>query len=320
MRAIVQDRYGSPEDLRLADVPMPEVAEDAVLVRVRAASVNAGDWRRVRGAPVLLRMAEGLRRPKTPLLGGDAAGDVVRVGMKVTDLKPGDAVFGVRTGAFAEYVSGRNFVPKPVNLSFEEAAAVPIAGLTALQAVRDRGAVRPGQRVLINGAGGGVGSFAVQIAKLLGAEVTAVTSTPNLDLVASLGADHLIDYTRDDFTRSGERYDVIVDGGGTPSLAAIRRALTPDGTLVLVAAGKGVTGPLGRIAAASVRSRILRQRIVFFVAGVSKDDLRTLKELVEAGRIRPVIDRTYPLDRVAAAIRYVESERARGKVVLNVAS
>ncbi len=195
---------------------------------------------------------------------------------------------------------------------------IPIAGITALQAVRDKGGVHPGQRVLVNGAGGGVGTFAVQIAKAFGAEVTAVTSSANVDRVGSIGADHIIDYTHEDFTRSGRRYDVIVDVGGTPSLPACRRALTPDGTLVLVAAGKGLGGPLARIAAASVRSRVLRQRIVFFVAAVRKEDLLTLKDLIEAGKVTPVIDRTYPLSQIAEAMRYVETERACGKVVITV--
>ncbi len=318
MRAIVHDSYGPPELLRLRDVPKPRVDADRALVRVRAASVNAVDWRRVRGSPFVVRVDSGLWRPRTGLVGVDVAGEVEAVGGDVTDLRPGDEVYGVRNGAFAEYVSGRTFVPKPLNLSFEQAAAVPVAGCTALQAVRDRGRIGPGQRVLVNGAGGGVGTFAVQIAKAFGADVTAVTSTANLDLVRSLGAERVIDYTREDFTTCGELYDVVIDVAGTPSLSACRRAVTPDGTLVLVGAGKGGAGPVGRLVAASVRSRVLKQRVVQFLAEVTKDDLLVLKGLIEAGSVTPVIDRTYPLADAVEAIRHVESGRARGKVVITI--
>lgn len=319
MRAIVQERYGSPGDvLRLTEVDKPQVGDDQVLVRVRASSVNAGDWRRVRATPFFIRFVEGLRRPKATALGGDVAGVVEAVGSAVTDLKVGDEVYGVRTGAFAEYVSGKNFVPKPANLTVEQAAAVPIAGLTALQAVRDKGRIQPGQKVVVNGAGGGVGTFTVQLAKALGAEVTGVTSTENVDLVRSMGADHVIDYRREDFTRGPDGYDVIIDVGGTPSMSALRRALAPDGTLVRVGAGKGGGGPMVSLAAALVRSRVLKQRVVSFIAKVEKQDLLTLKELIEAGKVRPVIDRTYPLSEIAEALRYLETERARGKVVITV--
>jgi NADPH:quinone reductase-like Zn-dependent oxidoreductase len=318
LKAIVQDRYGSPDVLRLTDVDEPVVDDDRVLVRVRAASVNTLDWRRVRGSPFALRLDEGLRRPRTSVAGIDAAGHVEEVGKAVTHLQPGDEVFGVGNGAFAEYVSGRTFVPKPVNLTFEHAAAVPVAGWTALQALRDKGSIQPGQKVLVNGAGGGVGTFVVQIAKVFGADVTGVSRTANLDLVRSIGADHVIDYTREDFTRSGSRYDLIVDVGGNRSLSACRRALAPDGTLVLVGAGKGPGGPVGRFLAASVRSRLLKQRVAAFVSWESADDLLTLKELIEAGKVAPVIDRTYPLTRTAEAIRYLESGHARGKVIITV--
>ena len=321
MRAIVQPRYGAPEavlELR-DDVEMPTVAIGSVLVRVRAASVNAGDWRRVRASPLLVRLTEGIRRPRVTALGADAAGVVEAVGRDVTHVKPGDAVFGIRTGAFAEYVSGRNFVPKPTNVTFAQAAAVPVAGITALQAVRDKGVVKAGQRVLVNGAGGGVGTFAVQIAKALGASVTGVTSTANLDLVRSIGADHVIDYTREDFTSSGQRYDVIVDVGGNRSLADCRRTLTRDGTFVAVGAGQGNGGPMGRLIGGTLRSRLLKQRVEVFIAAVEKDDLLTLKELIEAGKVRPIVDRTYPLSQTAEALRYVEEGRARGKVVIAIA-
>jgi NADPH:quinone reductase-like Zn-dependent oxidoreductase len=318
MKAIVQDRYGSPDVLRLTDVDKPMVDDDDVLVRVRAASVNAGDWRRVRASPFVIRLVEGLRRPRTGAVGVDAAGHVEEVGKDVTHLQPGDEVFGVRKGAFAEYVSGRTFVPKPANLTFEHAAAVPVAGSTALQALRDKGRIQPGQRVLVNGAGGGVGTFVVQIAKAFGADVTGVSSTGKLDLVRSIGADHVIDYTREDFTKSGPRYDLIIDVGGTPSLSACRRALTPDGTLVLVGAGSGPGGPIARLLAGFLRSRLLKQRIVAFISRESKEDLLTLKELIEAGKVAPVIDRTYPLSETAEAIRYLESGHARGKVAITV--
>lgn len=318
MKAIVQDRYGSPEVLRVAEVEKPTVDDDGVLVRVRAASVNAGDWRRVRASPFVLRLDEGLRRPKRVVFGADAAGHVEEVGKNVTHLQPGDEVFGVGKGAFAQYVSGRTFVPKPANITFEQAAAVPVAGLTALQGLRDKGRIQPGQKVLINGAGGGVGTFVVQVAKAFGAQVTGVTSPGNVDLVRSLGADHVMDYTREDFMKGGIRYDLVVDVGGNRSLSDSRRVLAPDGTLVLVGAGKGLGGPVGRFLAASVRSRLLKQRVVAFVSWESTDDLMTLKELIEAGKVIPVIDRTYPLAQTSQALRYLESERARGKVVIKV--
>ena len=272
----------------------------------------------MRASPSFIRLIEGVRRPKEATPGSDAAGVVEAVGKNVTDLKPGDAAFGVRTGAFAEYVSGGAFVPKPGNLTFEEAAAVPVAGMTALQALRDKGGIQPEQRVLVNGAGGGVGTFAVQLAKAFGADVTGVTSADNLDLVRSIGADQVIDYSREDFTRGTQRYDLIVDVGGTPSLSACLRALTPGGTLVLVGAGKGVGGPMARLVAGVARARLLRHRIVAFIAKVTNEDLLTLKELIEGGKVTPVIDKTYPLSEAAEALRYVETERARGKVVITV--
>jgi NADPH:quinone reductase-like Zn-dependent oxidoreductase len=317
MKAIHQDRYGSPDLLKLAEVDKPALEDDRVLVRVRASSVNAGDWRQVRANPFFIRFIGGLRRPKSPLVGGDAAGVVEAIGANITDLRPGDEVMGIRTGAFAEYVCGANFVRKPSNLSFEQAAAVPIAAITALQGLRDHSKVQPGQRVLINGAGGGVGSFAVQLAKHFGADVTAVTSTGNVDLVKSLGADRVIDYTREDFTKAGP-YDVIVDVGGNRSIASMRRALTADGTLVLIAAAKGGVGVLGRIAAGAFRRRVLKQRVKFFVADVSKDDLKLLAELAEAGKITPIIDSTYPLAEVSRALHKIESGRVRGKIVITI--
>ncbi|HET7521087.1 MAG TPA: NAD(P)-dependent alcohol dehydrogenase [Candidatus Limnocylindria bacterium] len=319
MKAIVQDRYGPPSHLRLDDVEKPDLEEDRALVRVHAASVNAGDWRRVRGTPFIVRAAEGWRRPRYPLLGVDFAGVVESVGANFATVRVGDEVMGFRTGAFAEYVATRMSVPKPSNLSLAEAAAVPVAAGTALVALRDKGQLQPGQRVLVNGAGGGVGSFAVQIAAALGGEVTAVTRGAHVDLVRSLGAQRVIDYGRDDFTRRDERYDLIVDVGGTPRMGAQLRALAPDGVLVRVGAGKGLLGPLGGFAAASLRKRLVGQPVVSFIANLTPDHLLALKDLIEAGKVRPVIDRTYPLEQVPEAIAYLEREEAAGKVVITLA-
>jgi NADPH:quinone reductase-like Zn-dependent oxidoreductase len=319
MRAIVQDRYGSPDHLRVAEVDPPSLTDTGVLVRVHASSINAGDWRRVRAAPIVIRGVEGWRRPRSPLLGGDAAGVVEAVGSAVTHLSPGDRAYGIRTGAFAELVNGRTFVRMPSNLGFEEAAAVPIAGVTALQAVRDHGRVQPGDRVLVNGAGGGVGSMVVQIAKADGAEVTAVTGPRTTDLVRSLSADRVIDYTREDFTETAPGHDVTIDLGGNRSIRALRRTIARNGRVVLVGAGAGRLGPMTRLAGGLVRMRVLRQPIAMFIAAVRTEDLDALTELIEAGKLRPAIDRTYPLEQVPDAMRYVESGQARGKVVITIA-
>ena len=320
MKSIVRHRYGSPDVLEFGEVEMPEATEDRVLVRVHASSVNAHDWHMLRGKPYLARMGgQGFRRPTSSGLGLDVAGIVEAVGPDVSHLKVGDHVFGSRSGAFAAYVSTKNVVTMPAGLSFEGAAALPVAGFTALQAVRDKGEVRAGQRVLVNGAGGGVGSLVVQVAKAFGAEVTAVTSSGNLELVSSLGADHVIDYTREDFTRSGRRHDVIFDVGGNRSLAAMRRALSPTGTLVMIAPGAGQwVGPLVRIAGALLISRFSDQRLRPFLSSVSMEDLLVLREMVEAGTLRPVIDRTFPYEQIPDAIRYVETGRSRGKVVITI--
>ena len=319
MKAFVSDRYGSPDVMRLQDVDRPELTEESALVRVRATSVNAFDWHMLRGKPYLARLGEGFRSPKTTILGLDVAGIVEAVGANVTHIKPGDHVFGSRTGAFAEYVSGRNMVPMPEGATFEQAAAVPTAGQTALVGLRDKGEIKAGQRVLINGAGGGVGTFAIQIAKALGAEVTAVTSTKSLEMVARIGADHVIDYTSDDFTRSTQRYDLIFDVGGNRSLSRTRRVLTPEGTLVLVAPGLGEwIGPVVRVLGAIVTSRFGRQKVRPFLAPVSRENLLVLKELIEAGKVTAVIDRTYPFDQIPEAVRYVESGHVQGKVVIIV--
>ena len=317
MKAVMQRSYGSPDLLRLEEIEVPVPSNEQVLVRVHAASVNASDYHTVRAAMFAVRLISGLRAPREPRVGGDAAGVVEAVGVNVTDLKPGDEVFGSRAGAFAEYVSGRTFVPKPANLTFEQAAAIPGAGVTALQALRDHGGIQAGQRVLVNGAGGGVGTFAVQLAKAFGAEVTATTRSESVELVRSLGADEVIDYTREDFTRLGRRWDLIVDVGGATPLPRMRRAVAPGGTLVIVGAAKTFGGPIGRLVSGMFRSRILRQRVRVFIASVKREDLVTLKELAEAGKLTPVIDRTYPLDQTPAALLHAE-RGARGKVVITV--
>ncbi len=320
MRAVTQLGYGPPEILEVHDdVEIPEMGDEQVLVRVHASSVNAGDWRAVRADPVIVRFGGGMRRPKSPLIGTDAAGRVEAVGKDVTHLEPGDEVYGMRDGAFAEYVSGKTFVPKPVGISFEQAAAVPVAGLTALQAVRDHGGLQPGQRVLVNGAGGGVGTFTVQIAKALGGEVTAVSKTASLDLLTSIGADHVVDYTREDITKGASKFDLIVDVGGNLPFSARKRILNPGGKFVLVGAGLGSgLSILIHVSSAMFRSRVLKQNIRFFIAKSNKDDLLVLKDMIEAGQVTPVIDRVYPLAETAAALRHLEEGRARGKVVIAI--
>ncbi|MBT2539826.1 NAD(P)-dependent alcohol dehydrogenase [Streptomyces sp. ISL-44] len=325
MKAIVQDRYGSPDVLRFGEVDKPAVGDHEVLVRVRAAAVNARDWHLMRGDPYVARLVLGLTRPKERIRGTDFAGVVEAVGRDVTRLRPGDEVFGEADGAFAEYVCASQDVvgAKPSNLTFEQAAAVPLAGNTALMGLRDLGQVRPGQRVLVNGASGGVGTFAVQIAKAFGAEVTGVCSTKNADLVRSLGADHVIDYTREDFTRNGPRYDVVFDLVGNRSLAECRRALTPSGMLVLsgggVSEGGSLFGPMGLIIKGQALSRFAgRQRLLVLTAEPKRENLEALTELVERGDVSPVVDRTYPLGEAAEAIRYLEVEHARAKVVVTV--
>jgi NADPH:quinone reductase-like Zn-dependent oxidoreductase len=327
MKAIVQDRYGSADVLELREVDQPLVPDNGVLVRVRAAAVNAADWHMMRGDPYLARLAMGVGRPKAKIRGRDFAGTVEAVGKNVTRFGPGDEVYGEvgdACGAFAEYavIPDELVERKPANLTFEQAAALPLAGVTALMGVRDLGQVQPGQRVLINGASGGVGPFAVQIAKSLGAEVTGVCSSRNADLVRSVGADHVINYNAEDFTRNGQRYDLVFDLVGNRSLTALRRALTPKGTLVLsgggVSDGGSLLGPIGLIVKGQVLSRFVRQRLLALVAKSSKEDLATLRELAEAGRLVPVIDRTYSLSEAPEAIRYLEREHARAKVVITV--
>jgi NADPH:quinone reductase-like Zn-dependent oxidoreductase len=320
MKAIVQSAYGEPARvLRLADIDRPDPTDGQVLVRVIASSINAGDWRRVYASPVLVRFFSGMLRPKLPQLGGDAAGIVEVVGPNTPDLKPGDKVYGIRSGALAEYVAGQNFVRMPGNLSFAEAGIVPIAGVTALQALQKHGDVQPGQRVLITGAGGGVGGFAVQIAKALGAHVTATTSTDKLDLVRGLGADEVIDYQKQKVGASGEHYDLIVEIAGNVSVGEMRRLLAPTGRIVMVGAGRGGFGTFGRFIGANVRKRLGQPVKTFIADGPFQEQLATLSEMLEAGKIRPVIDRTYPLADVADAVRYAAAEKTRGKVAISVA-
>ena len=321
MKAIVQSRYGSPDALRLEEIAKPVVKDDEVLVRVRAAAVNIGDWHLRRGVPYVMRLVFGLTGPRRRTPGLDIAGQVEAVGGNVKQLRAGDDVFGWCKGAFAEYACAaeNNLLCKPTNLTFEQAAAVGDSALTALAAVRDQGKVRPGQRVLINGASGGVGTFAVQIAKSSGADVTAVCSTRNIDLVRSLGADHVIDYTREDFTQSAERYDVMLDLVGTSSLSDCRRALTPRGTYVLVGVkDMGRWFGLGRQFKALLLSPAVGQRMRVFVVRHNREDLAVLKELVETGKVAPVIDKHFSLSDTPEALRYQGEGHAHGKIVIVV--
>ena len=321
MKAMIYRRYGSPDVLELRDVAKPVPKDGEVLVRVRAVSVNPLDWHLLRGIPYFIRLQSGVRTPKRNIPGVDVAGVVEAVGRNVTRFQPGDEVFGERSRGCAEYVSAPEdlLVPKPANLTFEQAAAIPAAGVTALQALRDKGGIQPGQKVLLNGASGGVGTFAVQIAKSFGAEVTGVCSTPNLDMVRSLGADNVIDYTREDFTRTGLRYDLIVDNVGNRSLSALRRVLAPTGTLVSVGAqGRWMIGAMVEMLEAQLLSRFVNQKLVTHLTHARNEDLVTLSELIEAGKVTPVIDRCYPLSEVPDAIRYLETMRARGKVVITI--
>jgi len=321
MRAIVRNTYGPPDVLELGETDKPELTDDGVLVRVRAASINAADWYELTGTPYVARMQMGLRKPKSNTLGVDFAGTVEAVGRDVTQLRPGDDVFGGRSGAFADYVCARRaVVAKPAALTFEEAAAVPVAALTALQGLRDKGQLQPGQKVLINGASGGVGTFAVQIAKALGAEVTGVCSTRNVDTARSLGADHVIDYTREDFTQTDRRYDLLLDIAGSRSWSECKRVLNPKATLVIVGAPKGnrSLGPLGHIAKVRLASIPSSQRTLFFVAKFNMPDMVVLRDLLESGKVKPVIDRRHELNEIADAFRYMGEGHAQGKIVVTV--
>ena len=328
MKAIVYCDYGLA-NLKLEEVEKPVPNDDQILVRVRAASVNPYDWHFIEGTPKIMRaMGVGLRKPKDTRVGVDFAGTVEAVGKNPAaagQFKPGDEVFGGKGGAFADYVcprAGRAVALKPANITFEQAASVNIAGITALQALRDRGKVQSGQKVLINGASGGVGTFAVQIAKSLGADVTGVCSTRNVDLVRSLGADHVIDYTKEDFTKSGQRYDVILDNVGTQPLLSFRRVLIPKGKYVMIGGGgpndQGLIGPLFRPIQAMLLSPFVSQEMGMFIADTNQKDLAVLADLMQSGKVKPLIDRTYKLSEVPAAIAYLEQGHARGKVVITV--
>ncbi|HJT81268.1 MAG TPA: NAD(P)-dependent alcohol dehydrogenase [Chthoniobacterales bacterium] len=325
MKAIVFCDYGGPEVLKFEDVPKPAPNDDQILVKIRAAAVNPIDWHYVRGIPYVARaMAMGMRKPKDTRLGADYSGIVEAVGKNVTQFKPGDEVFGGKSGTLAEYLcarADRAVVLKPANITFEQAGGVAVAAVTALQGLRDKGKVQPGEQVLINGASGGVGTFAVQIAKWLGANVTGVCSSRNVEMVRSLGADQVVDYTREDFTTKGNKYDVILDNVGvTHSLSQMRRALTPKGRYVLVGGGGpndgNWIGPMARPVKAFLMTPFISQRMGFFVANLNRNDMQILADLMESGHVTPVIDRTYKLSETQAALAYLEQGRARGKVII----
>lgn len=321
MKAIVRERYCGPDGLELREVERPAPTDDGVLVRVHASSVNRADWYIMTGTPWLGRMQLGLRRPRTPYLGTDFAGTVEAVGRDVTGLEPGDEVFGGKSGAFAEYVNVRDaVVRKPPNVSFEEAASVPVAGVTALLAVRDHARVQPGRRVLVNGASGGVGTWAVQLAKALGGHVTAVCSTRNVEQARDLGADAVIDYTREDFTRGEERYDALINVAGRPSWRDCKRVLTDDGVFVLSGASSGnrFAGPIGYLVGVRLASLGSSQKVVNYLARIERDDVQFLADLIEAGTVRPVVERAFPLEDAAEALRLMGEGHVRSKLVLSV--
>jgi NADPH:quinone reductase-like Zn-dependent oxidoreductase len=324
MQAVVHHRYGSPDVLELQEIAKPTPAEGQVLIRVRTASVNPYDWHFLRGMPSFLRLFIGMRRPKSPRLGADVAGTVEAVGANAAPFKPGDAVFGTAKGSFAEYACAvtSQLAVKPQEISFEHAACLPIAGITALQGVRDKGKVQTGQTVLINGAAGGVGTFAVQIAKSFGARVAGVSSTRNVDLLRSIGADEVIDYTCEDFARSGKHYDLFFDLVGNRSLTDCLRAVQPRGTYISCSGGgpdRSTMNLLAGLLQNAVRSCFAKQKMPGLLAKINREDLAFLADLVQTGRVIPVVDRTYSLPEVAEAIRHVESGHARGKVVISVA-
>jgi NADPH:quinone reductase-like Zn-dependent oxidoreductase len=321
MKAVVQEGSGTADVLQLREIDRPAITPDQVLVRVRAASVNAADYHTVHGGRLVSVVGTLMRMKATPVRGGDVSGVVETAGANVTALRPGDEVYGMGRGTWAEYAVGseRGLLPKPRELSFIEAACMGVAPLTALQGLRDRGGTKSGDRVLVYGAGGGVGTFAVQIAKALGARVTAVTGPRNLEIVGRLGADELVDYTKEDVLRRPERFDVILDVAAIRSIRELRRGLAPGGTLVLVGADKrGGAALIGRLIAGTFRARVLRQSVVFFIATPKRDDFAFLKTLVESGKLRPVVERTYPLSEAREAVRYTMSGQAHAKVVITV--
>lgn len=322
MKGYIYRCYGSPDVLEFVDIEKPTPADDEVLVKIHSAGVNPLDWHYMRGSPYFMRLEAGIGRPKDTRIGVDFAGTVEAVGSKVAKFRPGDEVFGGRAGAFAEYVTvpeDRALALKPANVTFAQAASVGIAAVTALQALRDKGQIGPGKKVLINGASGGVGTFAVQIAKSLGAEVTGVCSTRNVDMVRSLGADHVFDYKKEDYTESGQQYDLIVDMVSNHSLSANRSVLAPDGMLVIVGGSKGDwIGPLAGPLKALFVAPFVDQELITLLAQLRQDDLAMLAELMQAGEVVPVIDRHYPLSELAAAIRYSEGGHARGKIIIDI--
>lgn len=322
MKAIVYTQYGLSDVLQLSEIEKPTPKDNEVLIKVRAAALNAGDSYAMRGTPYIARNSTGLRKPKNTRLGVDMAGEIEAVGKDVTEFKPGDEVYSVRTGAFGEYVCKveKTLALKPTNLTFEQAAAVPVAGCTALQGLRDKGQIKAGHKVLINGAGGGVGTFAVQIAKAFDTHVTAVCHTHNVEMVRSIGADEVIDYTKADFTKSGQRYDLVFDVAGNRPLSVRNRLLTPAGMWVVAGAPRGgrVLGPASRLGKVLLLKRFGSKNLTTFIASVTKEDLIVLKDLIEAGKLTPVIDRRYPLSEVPAAMRYMEEGHARGKIIITI--
>ncbi|HUG49140.1 MAG TPA: NAD(P)-dependent alcohol dehydrogenase [Candidatus Limnocylindria bacterium] len=322
MRAVMQRCYGQPRVLIVERVAKPVPKEGQILVEVRAGSVNPYEWHKTTGKPYILRFFKGVGAPDSPRVGSDFAGVIAAVGPGVTRFNAGDEVFGGAHGALAEYLVMRedgDVALKPAEVSFEQAAALPIAAVTALQGLRDHGRIEAGQKVLINGAGGGVGHFCVQLAKAFGAEVTATTRPEKFDVVRASGADHLIDYTREDFTAGGRRFDLVLDMGSPASLSKLRSVLVPGGAFVQVGAAKGTGGPLVRMLSGALRARLLKQRVTFFIAKPNLADLDTLRELIEAGKVRPIIEQSYRLDQIAEAIAYAATEQAGGKITIRIA-
>ncbi|HNQ94126.1 MAG TPA: NAD(P)-dependent alcohol dehydrogenase [Anaerolineales bacterium] len=320
MKAVVFESYGQPDVLKIKEIEKPEVSDDGVLVRVHASSINVAEWYGMTGLPIARILGGGLVKPKDTRLGADFAGVVEVVGKNITDFKRGDEVFGGRSGAYAEYVSVKNAIAlKPVNVTMEEAASVPTAGITALQGLRDHGKLQPGQKVLINGASGGVGTFAIQIAKAFGAEVTAVCSTQNVEHARALGADHVIDYTKEDFTRNGQKYDVLFNVNGGRSWSDYKRALKPNATFVLVGGPKtGVIGPVSLLVKTKIAMLGASQKFVFFTAKFNRADMEVLKEFIESGKVKPFVEKSYPMTRIADAMTYLGNGHAKGKIVVTM--
>ncbi|HMS00162.1 MAG TPA: NAD(P)-dependent alcohol dehydrogenase [Anaerolineales bacterium] len=320
MKAVVFESYGQPDVLKIKEIEKPEAPDDGVLVRVHASSINVAEWYGMTGLPIARILGGGLVKPKDTRLGADFAGVVEVVGKNITDFKRGDEVFGGRSGAYAEYVSVKNAIAlKPVNVTMEEAASVPTAGITALQGLRDHGKLQPGQKVLINGASGGVGTFAIQIAKAFGADVTAVCSTKNVEHARALGADHVIDYTTEDFTRNGQKYDVLFNVNGGRSWSEYKRVLKPDSTFVLVGGPKtGLIGPLSLLVKTKVSMLGASQKFVFFTAKFNRADMQVLKELVENGKVKPFVEKAYPMTRITDAMQHLGNGHAKGKIVVTM--